>query len=159
MRRALVLPLIALVFALPAGWAFAAGDAKGPPCSNIIEADFSYNGNPADPSTGTTATLIIHLDVASCTRLMYRLVVLDDLATKASVTDAEVPGDGDLDLVGEDFVEIQATVPADQRDGNVCVYATTTDGRREIDRAPDVNVIPNCIELIPGGTGGGSGFG
>jgi hypothetical protein len=158
MRKALVLPLIPLALALSAGWAIAAApDAKGPPCADITEADFFYNGNPADSATGTRATVNIHLDVASCTRLTYELVVLDSLANQTQVATGSVPGDGVAldEVTGKDVVEVNADVPQSARDGNVCVYATTSDGRREIDRAPDTG----CVELIPGGSGGGVGFG
>ena len=157
MRKALVLPLIPLALALSAGWAIAAApDAKGPPCANITEAGFHYSGVNTDPASGTTATVDIRLDVASCTRITYTLFVLDDLETKAPVTDASVVGDGDAALpTGEDVVTISAIVPTDERDGNICVYATTSDGRRDIDLVPDTD----CIELIPGGSGGGVGFG
>jgi hypothetical protein len=161
MRRALVLPLIPLALTLSAGWAIAAApDAKGPPCTDITEAGFHYSGVNTDPASGVTATVDIRLDVASCTRITYTLVVLDDLATKAPVVDASVSGDGDADipLTGEDIVTVTATVPESERDGNICVYATTSDGRRDIDRVPDAD-FAHCFELIPGGSAGGAGFG
>lgn len=163
MKRLIVLPLVVLGLALPAGWAIAAApDAKGPPCADITRADFRYNGVNTDPASGDTATVTIELDVASCERITYTLFVLDDLATKAPVTDAKVSGDGVADLPdGKDVIEVNATIPTtptNERDGSICVYATTSDGRREIDRVPDAS-FAHCFELIPGGSGGGAGFG
>lgn len=161
MRRVLALPLIAVALLIPAGLATAAlDDANGPACTDITDVDFFYNGVPTDAASGTEATVIIHLDTASCQSVTYTLVVLDSLADPREVTRASLRGDGDSvnPETGEDTVTVAATIPTLDRDGEVCLYATTSVGRRVFDRAPDANLSPNCVELIPGGTGGGGGF-
>jgi hypothetical protein len=162
MRKVLALPLLALAVVLPTALATAADDVNGPACANIVDTDWGYNGNPEDPASGTTATVIIHLDVASCPYVTYTLVVLDSLSDQDFVIDGSEVGDGDPinPETGEDVVTVQATVPeGDERDGTVCLYATTSVGKHVFDRAPDATNNPDCVSLIPGGTGGASGFG
>jgi len=152
MRKVLVLTVIAIAFALSAGWAIAAeNDARGPACADIVDTDWFYSPD------GTTATVIIHLDVASCPYVTYKLVVLDSLTNQTLVIDDSAPGDGVSlnELTGEDVVTVEATVPEGQRDGTICLYATTSIGNHVFDRAPDAT----CVELIPGGSAGGLGFG
>lgn len=145
-----------MALALSAGWAIAAeNDVRGPACADIIDTDFIYS------SDGTTATAQIHLDVASCPFVTYTLVVLDSETDQRFVIDASEPGDGDPlnPETGEDVVIVEATVPEGERDGTICLYVTTSIGQRVFDRAPDATNDPSCVELIPGGSAGGLGFG
>jgi len=155
MKRALALPLIAAALAIPAGLATAApDDVRGPACADIVDTDFSYSAD------GATVETHLFLDTASCLRISYTLVVLDSAASPTSVTENSLPGDGDPDgtggTPGTDSVTVTATVPQQDRDGEVCVYATTSAGRHVFDRAPDTAVL-NCFELEPG-TPAGGGF-
>jgi hypothetical protein len=156
MRKVLALPLLALAVVLPTGLATAApDDVRGPACADIIDTDWIYSGD------GTTGTVNIHLDVASCPYVTYTLVVLDGLSDQDFVIDASAVGDGESvnPETGEDVVTVEATVPEGERDGEICLYATTSIGRHVFDRAPDATNNPSCVELIPGGSGGASGFG
>lgn len=163
MRKVFALPLIAVALLIPAGWATAASDDNGPSCADIIDSDWGYNGNPADPESGTTATVTLFVASASCPRVTYTLFVQDEAtAGPAIATSGPVAGDGIADNTsgpGTDSVTLIATVPTGERDGTICLYATTSkSGRHDFDRAPDETLSPNCVPLIPGGSAGGSGF-
>jgi hypothetical protein len=152
MRKVLVLPLLALAVVLPAALATAADDVNGPACANIVDTDWGYSGD------GTTATVTFFLDTASCPSFSYALFVQDSPTTTTVVASNSERGDGIADETsgpGTDSVTVNAMVPPAGRDGNVCLYATTSVGRHVFDRAPDAS----CVELIPGGTAGASGFG
>jgi hypothetical protein len=156
MRHVLVLALIAVALGLSAEWAIAApDDAKGPPCGNITDTDWGYSLD------GATATVIIRLDTASCTSMSYTLSAQDSENESTVVATATVFGDGMADETNgprTDTVTVTATVPPPAQDGEVCLFATTSKGGRTLDRAPDATLSPNCVELTPGGTGGGGGW-
>jgi hypothetical protein len=155
MRKVLALPLLALAVVFPTGLATAADDVNGPPCANIVDTDWGYSAD------GATATVNIHLDVASCPYVTYTLVVQDSLTNQTFVIDASEVGDG-VSLVpetGADVVTVQAAVPEEDQDGFICLYTTTSIGKHVFDRAPDATNDPSCVELSPGGSGGASGFG
>jgi hypothetical protein len=158
MRHVLALALIAVALGLPAGWALAApDDATGPPCANISNTDWGYS------SDGATATVTIFLDTTSCTGISHTLFVQDSVSeTVIEATSIPVFGDGEADNTsgpGTDSVTVTATVPLSAQDGEVCLFATTSKGgRNTFDRAPDATLSPNCVELTPGGTGGGGGW-
>jgi hypothetical protein len=151
MRNVLALPLIAAALGVSAGWAVAApDDAKGPPCANITDTDWSYSPD------GTTATVTIFLGTASCTSISYTLFVQDSDTETAVQATSTAFGDGiadDTSGPGTDSVTLNATVT--DQDGEVCLFATTSRRpQRDLDRAPNTG----CVPLIPGGTAGGSGF-
>jgi hypothetical protein len=156
MRRVLALPFIAVALLIPAGLATAAlDDVKGPACADITGSDFAYHPD------GEAAEVTLFLDTASCPSISYTLTVLNSAAIQTSVNSNFVRGDGVADNTsgpGTDSVTVVATVPLGDRDGQVCLYATTSAGRHVFDRAPDADLSPNCLELGPGGTGGGGGF-
>jgi hypothetical protein len=163
MRKVFALPLIAVALLIPAGLATAAlDDVKGPACADIIDSDWFYSGDPTDPASGTTATVTFFVAAASCPSVSYTLVVQDSLTETAIVATGTMRGDGIADNtsgLGTDSVTVSATVPEDERDGSVCLYATTSAGRHVFDRAPDETLSPNCVSLTPGGLAGASGFG
>jgi hypothetical protein len=156
MKRLFVLAFAAAALLALAGLA-KAQDANGPACADISDTDWFYSGTFGDNASGDEATVHIFLDTASCRHVTYTLVVLDSLANQTFVIDASASGDGvsQNPETGEDVVTIEATIPEEDRDGNVCLYATTSIGRHVFDRAPD----SSCVELVPGGTASGSGFG
>jgi hypothetical protein len=162
MRKVLALPLLALAVVLPTGLATAApDDVNGPACADIIDSDWVYS------SDGSEATAILFLDTASCPSVTYTLVVQDSDTETAIQATAAASGDRTADNAsgpGTDSVTLSATVAVPDRDTEVCLYATTSIGMHVFDRAPDadgVSTLPDadCVELIPGGTGGASGFG
>jgi hypothetical protein len=157
MRKVLALPLLALAVVLPTGLATAApDDVRGPACADIIDSDWGYS------SDGATATVFLFLDTASCRSVTYTVVVQDSDTETAIQATTATSGDGDADNTsgpGTDSVTLNATVAAADRDTEVCLYATTSIGRHVFDRAPDADLSPNCVELIPGGNAGASGFG
>jgi hypothetical protein len=151
-KKLLVIPVVALALAAMAGSAPAAvNDVKGPACADITDTSWLYSAD------GATATVDIELGTASCPRVSYTLWVVDSAADSTPVSSASVPGDGTELAPGLDVVTVQAGVPAADQDGEVCLYATTSVGRHVFDRAPDADLTPNCVELIPGGSGGVSG--
>jgi hypothetical protein len=151
-KKLLVIPVVALALAAMAGSAPAAvDDVKGPACADITDTSWLYS------TDGATATVDIELGTASCPSVSYTLWVVDSATDSTPVSSASVRGDGVALSPGLDVVTVQAGVPATDQDGEVCLYATTSVGRHVFDRAPDADLTPNCVELIPGGSGGVSG--
>jgi hypothetical protein len=152
MKKLLVIPVVALALAAMAASAPAAvDDVKGPACADITDTSWLYSLD------GTTATVDIELGTASCRSVSYTLWVVDSEDDSTPVSSASMRGDGTELSSGLDVVTVQAAVPLDDRDGEVCLYATTSLGRHVFDWAPDADLSPNCVELIPGGSGGVSG--
>jgi hypothetical protein len=151
-KRLLAIPVLALALAVSAAVAPAAlDDANGPTCVDITDTSWIYSAD------GSTATVDISLGTASCPFVTYSLVVQDEVSVTTVVASDGVGGDGTELAPGLDVVSVSADVPAAERDGTVCLFATTSIGRHVFDRAPDADLTPNCIELVPGGTGGGTG--
>jgi hypothetical protein len=154
MRRVLALPVLAIALLAAAGVGMAAGDAKGPPCTDI---SFT-NGDVS--RTSRTVDLTLFLPTASCKSATYTLVVLDEAGDLTPLATDSAPGDGDAFFAdGRDIVTLQATETAPlATDEDVCVYATSTFHGRVADRAPDATADPNCVTLTQGSPGGGGGF-
>jgi hypothetical protein len=151
-KKLLVIPVVALALAAMAGSAPAAvDDVNGPACADITDTSWLYSAD------GSPATVDIELGTASCPSVSYTLWVVDSATDSTPVSSASVRGDGVALAPGLDVVTVQADVPAADQDGEVCLYATTSVGRHVFDRAPDADLTPNCVELIPGGSGGVSG--
>jgi hypothetical protein len=147
-KKLLVIPVVALALAATAASAPAAvDDVRGPACADITDTSWFYSAD------GTPAIVDIELGTASCPRVSYTLWVVESAADSTPVTSASVPGDRTELSPGFDVVPIEAVVPSADRDGVVCLYATTSIGRHVFDRAPDAG----CVELVPGGQGGFSG--
>jgi hypothetical protein len=148
MRKVFALPV--LLFALFAVAEVAvAEDVNGPKCADITSSSWIYSPD------GTTATVDLILAAASCPSFSYTLFAQDSETDTSSVGTPESAGGNGAALPdGTGFVSLTMDIPADDRDGEVCLYATTSVGRHVFDRAPN----SGCIELIPGGTAGGSGF-
>jgi hypothetical protein len=151
-KKLLVISVVALALAATAASAPAAvDDVNGPACADITDTSWLYSAD------GSTATVDIELGTASCPSVTYTLWVVDSAADSTPVSSASMRGDGTALSPGLDVVTVQAGVPAADQDGEVCLYATTSVGRHVFDRAPDSDLSPNCVELIPGGSGGVSG--
>lgn len=148
-----VLALVAGVFAALIAAGVAMADARGPACAEITDTTWSYS------SDGTTATVTIFVEAATCPKLSYSLFAQDSLTDSTPVGSASLPGDGEADNTtgpGTDSITVTANVA--EQDGTVCLYATTSRGRHVSDRAPNEGQSPQCIELTPGGTAAGGGF-
>lgn len=152
MKKLLVISVVALALAATAASAPAAvDDVNGPACADITDTSWLYSAD------GSTATVDIELGTASCPSVTYTLWVVDSAADSTPVSSASMRGDGTALSPGLDVVTVQAGVPAADQDGEVCLYATTSLGRHVFDWAPDADLTPNCVELVPGGSGGVSG--
>jgi hypothetical protein len=156
MRRAIA--LLGLVIAvLGATGVAVAGDAKGPPCSDISTEDQFISRTLGPPNT---VTMTLFTPKASCSSITYTLVVRDDLNSTSPplATDIEVGDDIAHLPEGRDFVELQATESDTDADG-VCVFATSSSSRgREIDRVPEASATPNCVTVVQGSPGGGGSY-
>jgi hypothetical protein len=154
MRRVLALPVLAIALLAAAGVAGAAGDAKGPPCTDI-----SFTRNDVS-RTNRTVDLTLLLPKASCPSVSYTLVVLDEATDTSPLTTDSEPGDGEAFFTdGTDIVLLQATESTNlASDDDVCVYATSTLHGRVADRAPDATADPNCVTLTQGSPAGSGSF-
>jgi hypothetical protein len=151
-KKLLVIPVVVLALAAMAASARAADDdVNGPACADITDTSWLYSLD------GSTATVDIELGTASCPTVSYTLWLVDSASNSTPVGSASVRGDGTAIADGLDVVTVNAVVPSDDRDEEICLYATTSIGRHFFDRAPDADLDPNCVELIPGGSGGVSG--
>jgi hypothetical protein len=153
-KRLLAIPILALALAVSAAVAPAAlDDANGPTCVDITDTSWLYSPD------GATATVDITLDRPSCRFVTYSVVVQDEVNVTTVVARHGVGGDGTEFAPGSgfDIVSVSVTIPSGERDGKVCLFATTSIGPHVFDRAPDADLTPNCIDLVPGGTGGGTG--
>jgi hypothetical protein len=151
-KKLLVISVVALALAATAASAPAAvDDVNGPACADITDTSWLYSAD------GSAATVDIELGTASCPSVTYTLWVVDSAADSTPVSSASMRGDGTALSPGLDVVTVQAGVPAADQDGEVCLYATTSLGRHVFDWAPDADLTPNCVELVPGGSGGVSG--
>ena len=152
MKKLLVISVVALALAATAASAPAAvDDVNGPACADITDTSWLYSAD------GSAATVDIELGTASCPSVTYTLWVVDSASDSTPVSSASMRGDGTALSPGLDVVTVQAGVPAADQDGEVCLYATTSLGRHVFDWAPDADLTPNCVELVPGGSGGVSG--
>ena len=154
MKRALALFGLAIAVLGMTGVALA-GDAKGPPCSNISFEDQDLSRTLGPPNT---VTLILSTPKATCSSVTYSLVVLDDSSGTELATDPE-PGDDIAAFPdGSDFIQLQATENDSDTDG-VCVFATSSSSRdRVIDRAPDATASKSCVTVVAGSPGGGGSY-
>jgi hypothetical protein len=151
-KKLLVISVVVLALAATAASAPAAvDDVNGPACADITDTSWLYSAD------GSAATVDIELGAASCPSVTYTLWVVDSAADSTPVSSASMRGDGTALSPGLDVVTVQAGVPAADQDGEVCLYATTSLGRHVFDWAPDADLTPNCVELVPGGSGGVSG--
>jgi hypothetical protein len=110
-------------------------DTHGRACVDVIGGDAVYD----EVGLG----LRLQLAGTSCRRVTYTLIVLDQAGTelsRTSVTGTGTASTVEIDAVAADYPE------------TVCMVATTTIGRRLLDRAPD----DGCVEITFNGPVGGS---
>jgi hypothetical protein len=157
MKRLLVLALLALgltIVVAPTASPARESDAKGPPCGNITNGDGGYS------LTGVI-DFTVFLQAPACSFVTYSFVVTDtsgNMITSASpdaqTCTPETPDGGCVHF----SVNLGESGPS-----TVCVYATTSVGGHEIDRAPNVS-DPSCpasspsSSLVKGGAGAAGGF-
>jgi hypothetical protein len=157
MKRLLILALLALgltVALAPA--ASPAGDAQGPPCSNITDRDIFYGLDGVIDFT-------LYLQAPACSFVNYSTFVTDTDGNPVPVTPTQdasctpaTPDGGCLHFV----YDLGANGPA-----TVC-YSAETDikGQHVADLAPDA-ADPTCQGPVPsfslgkGGSGASGGFG
>ncbi len=142
MKRVALALAVLLVAGLAAGVALAApNDVRGPKCADIIDGDPYYSG--------TTAGAYIYLAAASCKNITYTLYVLDE--ESGNIYTTSMVGDGSS-TAGQFILELSTAVTSDA-DGNVCIWAETSNKGRVLDRAPDEGCIPVRKDTPPGRSG------
>lgn len=123
----------------------AAGDAKGPACTDFSgKADFYYSATEVPGE----AIVQIAFDLAapSCTTWTYTLHVYDASGQRELIS-TPAPGDGSQRLTLRASVPGDPVVPPD----TVCITTTTTRNGRISDVAPDVGCA--LAQLGVGGPG------
>lgn len=157
MKRILVLALLALGLTIAfAPAASPAGDAKGPPCSNVTNGDGGY-------SNAGVLDFTVFLQTPTCNVVDYSFFVTDTngnaIAPVTAAQDAnctpETPDGGCTHFV----IDLGSTGPS-----TICVSATTSIQSHVADVAPNLSDI-TCpasspsISLVKGGSGASGGFG
>ena len=140
MKRILVLAFVALGFSVfAAQTASSAGDAQGPPCSNITNGDGGYSFEGVIDFT-------VFLQAPACSFVTYSFFVTDTDGNPLASSDtpdsdctAETEGGGCVHFL----MELGSTAPE-----VVCVYATTSIFSHLSDRAPDAS-DPSCPSSSP----------
>jgi len=140
MKRLLVLALLALGLTIAlAPAASPAGDAKGPPCSNITNAERSY-------SSAGVVDITVFLQKPACANIDYSFFVTDTggnpigpAAIQDAICSPETPDGGCTHFV----VDLGSGGP-----GTICISATTEKNNNVADIAPDVS-DPTCPEASP----------
>jgi hypothetical protein len=148
MKKRLLLPVsIALLVAAaaPMGVGAVEGDAKGPGCVDIIDTDgVRASGASWD---GTTLNVRLVLGGDSCKQIAYTVSVYDEETSTEPLATVTRTGDGSGNFVDFSFA-------VSDPDTIIWVTATTSQGKKVKDRAPDEGRIdvtsdPNS----PGRTG------
>jgi hypothetical protein len=149
--RTIALLVAALAVLLAPGAALGYGDAKGPPCTDLVAGDSSKSSYTFD---GTTYSVAAQLELArpACANITYTLYVLaEDGVTvlgSGQGTPAVDPNTGAP--VVQVFVELVAPGPS-----TVNTYATTSRAGRVLDRGPDAGFLPLALDAAPAGRGYG----
>ncbi len=135
----LVLGMSTIITAAPAAAAPTDSDVRGPRCADIVDGAGFYDG--------TTVFFRITLAASGCRQVTYNLYVLDEAGSTTVLASSAQRGDGTS-------TQLFYAVPVTDDDSTVCVYATTTIGRKVFDRAPD----DGCADLTINGSPPGRGF-
>ena len=156
MKRLLVLALLALGLTIAlAPAASPAGDAKGPPCSNITNADRVY-------TAAGVVDVTVFLQKPACESIGYSFFVTDTsgnpigpVATQDANCAPETPDGGCTHFV----VDLGSSGPS-----TICISATTEKNNNVADLAPDVSdqfcpATSPSVSLVKSGSGASGGFG
>jgi hypothetical protein len=122
-----------------------------PACGDIFDGGATYTeiNEPQNTVVGS-----ISLADVSCKDVSYTMYVTYISNEKLKTKSQTIHGDG----VSETLRFSISNVSSD--DLTVCAYYETAKGTNVIDRAPDIDRVPNCVTLVadPDSAGGGSGF-
>src|SRR5262245_46190390 len=140
MKRFLVLALLALGLTIAlAPAASPAGDAKGPPCSNITNGDGSYNA-------AGVVDFTVFLQKATCDNIDYSFSVTDTSGNPVPGTTSQnancVPETTDGGCT-HFVVNLGSNGP-----GTICISATTAKNNNVADLAPNAS-DPTCPAASP----------
>jgi hypothetical protein len=148
MKRLLVLTLIA-VGLLAAQTASSAGDAKGPPCSNITNGDGGYG-----VLSTNLVDFTVFLDAPACSFVTYTFYVTDANGTPITSTSSYDTTACIPENSGEGCVHFSLDLGSDSPD-LICVYATTDIYGHLTDQAPDAS----CLLIRKGSAAASGTFG
>jgi hypothetical protein len=151
----------ACALVLSAGaWSASGKDYTGPACNNLTGGDGVYatssSGDAVLSWSGTTAA-------PTCAKTDYTLYVLSG---PGGTQLASQPIAGGTAMTCPDTTATSTSCiswsidlgPAGTAPHDVCIYGTSSNGKKEYDRGPDV--AGSCIGLVldAGSSGGGGGF-
>jgi hypothetical protein len=148
MKRLLVLALIVFglgVFA--AQTALSAGDAQGPPCTNITNGDGGYSAEGVIDFT-------VFLQAPTCAFVTYTFYVTDLSGATLLSSTSGYDNSCTPETSGGGCVHFSVDLGSDSPDF-VCVYATTDVHGHLADRAPDAS----CLIMQKGVAGASGTFG
>jgi hypothetical protein len=149
--RTIGLLLAALSVLAAPGAALAYGDAKGPPCADLVAGDSSKSSYSFD---GTTHMVTAQLELArpACANITYTFyVVAEDGETVLGRAEGTPAVDANTGApVVQAFVDLGADGPS-----TVNTYATTSRAGRVLDRGPDAAFLPLALGAAPAGRGYG----
>jgi hypothetical protein len=141
--------------------AAAPGDAKGPPCGNIVDGDGTYTGTA---NSAGTVDFTMQLQAPACSTVTYSFFVTD---TSGAPIDPSSPVTQDTTTctltTGLGCVHFVYNIAASPQ--TVCIYATTTIKGHLVDRAPNFSDTicpassPSISFALNGGSGASGNFG
>src|SRR4051812_21483619 len=111
----------------------------GPKCADIVDGSAAYEG--------TAVLARMSLGAKACRAVNYTLTITD--ATGSTVL-ATASGSPTTDQAGGPATAFQTAVADPTPADGVCVYVTTSLGKRVFDRAPD----EGCVAIDPGSASG-----
>jgi hypothetical protein len=125
----------------------AAGDTKGPPCTNIVSGTAGYAYDSSD-SSGTVQAIILELGAPACAGESYALEIYDIGGTNLlqTVNQDAVAGETQS-MISYSFAA--GTAPPD----GVCIVVDTFFKKHLADRGPDSGCFP-----VPPNEGAGGNY-
>jgi len=145
MQRLFLMAVATFAAAALAAGAGAAGDAKGPPCTNVVDGVVGYS---YDVNTGTgTVTVDLALGAPACSAATYIVDIYDFAGDNVLVSDVTPQSTSGTAMTFS--YTFSGGAPSD----GVCVVAQTSIKNHLIDRAPDGDCAP-----APANDSGASGF-
>jgi hypothetical protein len=132
MNRIFLMVVATLAAAALAGGAGAAGDAKGPPCTDVVDGIAGYT---YDAGTGIV-TVELTMGAPACAVATY-LVDIKNLAGTATLVNDVAPQSTSGSTVTFSYT-FTSGAPSD----GVCIVAETSIKGHAIDRAPDDGCFP-----------------
>jgi hypothetical protein len=173
LKKLLLLALLmAAVAVTVAPAASPAGDAPGPPCTNITNGDGKYG--TVDPNTGSIIDYKFHFEYTLaapvCDTATYTLYVYAfntttkqfELVGPLSPTQPVPPATTACTTLTGNCLAFDADYSTQQY-GTICVVGVTTFRGRTVDVAPNGSTLQDPVcnatnTFVPGSSGGTSGF-